>query len=557
MISRLLSTLEPQRRHLAILVGLLLLTFVLTVMLAVQARRAELARQQQAQGVLVDMSGTAAVQWGRLLEERLGVAAVRSVVGVASALDSDPDLGLEVLRSLFRIDGLCGDCTSETVKATLFALDLRTQQIEISGHDGQGSPAALKAAIMARVYAPDFAPLTDHVGLTLAFADQATPLFAPTLVVRDARNVPVRVVGYFTPLHEFAGALEQVFSKMPLLPATMAKGLPNDSFFSIRADIGDVTIVDAGHDYEFAAADTLRSPPFDGVVLRVGVRGNAETRLLMDGALSSGLPLLLTLLVMICGLIVVSLLLVRREVELVQLRADFISGVSHELRTPLAQIRMFTETLLLNRVRSDVERRRSLEIIDQEARRLAHLVENVLLFSKSEGGRRSPIAPEPTELAAEVRRAVESFGPLSRTRDVSVRVELQDNIIVAVDRGALRQIMINLVDNALKYGPPGQRVTVGVALYDEVARVWVDDEGPGIPVADRERVFDSFFRLTRDVESRTSGSGIGLAVVRQLAQLHEGAARVESAPGGGARLVVEFPDAYLRSAPASDLAAAS
>jgi signal transduction histidine kinase len=558
MIKRLLSPPEPHRRHLTFLVGLLLLTFVLTVILAVQARGAELARQQQAQGVLVDMSGTAAVQWGRLLEERLGRAAVQSVMPVAGALSLRADHPLAELQSLFRIDMMCAECISEMDAAEFVDIDLRSQRAERTDFRGRRLDPGLGMSIAAQAVSGNLAPLSDDVGLALVFVgDEGDFRFAPALVVHDAGGVPIRVVGYVLQRDVLAQWSATIFRTMPLLPATISKGLPNDSFFSIRAEVSGAVFIDTGHELEFAGADTMRMPPFDGVVLGVGVRQNAETRLLMDGALSSGLPLLLTLLVMISGLIVVSLLLVRREVELVRLRADFISGVSHELRTPLAQIRMFTETLLLNRVRSDVERRRSLEIIDQETRRLAHLVENVLLFSKSEGGRRSPIAPEPTELAAEVRRAVESFGPLSRTRDVSVRMELQDNIIVAVDRGALRQIMVNLVDNAIKYGPSGQRVTVGVALYDELARVWVDDEGPGIPEADRERVFDSFFRLHRDVESRTSGSGIGLAVVRQLARLHEGDARVETAPGGGARIVVEFPDAYLRAASAPDLAAAS
>ncbi|MEX1184082.1 MAG: HAMP domain-containing sensor histidine kinase, partial [Gemmatimonadota bacterium] len=275
------------------------------------------------------------------------------------------------------------------------------------------------------------------------------------------------------------------------------------------------------------------------------------------GTSTARLSLLLALLTTIAGLIILALLLVRREAELVRLRADFISGVSHELRTPLAQIRMFTETLLLGRVRSDLERRRSLEIIDQEARRLTHLVENVLLFSKTEGGRDTRLAPEPTPFAGEIRRAVESFGPMCRSRDVEIRTELQDNITAAVDRGALRQILVNLVDNALKYGPAHQRITVGVALFENVARVWVDDEGPGIPQAERDRVFESFHRLQRDIELRTAGSGIGLAVVRELARLHGGQAWAEDAPGRGARVVVQFPGAYLRVEPSTELAAAS
>src|SRR5690606_24673188 len=101
------------------------------------------------------------------------------------------------------------------------------------------------------------------------------------------------------------------------------------------------------------------------------------------------------------------------------------------------------------------------------------------------------------------------------------------------------------------------RITVGLALYDSAARIWVDDEGPGIPAADRERVFDSFVRLRRELEARVTGSGIGLSVVRELARLHHGEVRAESAPGGGARIVVEFPGAYLRAETPSEMSAAS
>jgi signal transduction histidine kinase len=135
---------------------------------------------------------------------------------------------------------------------------------------------------------------------------------------------------------------------------------------------------------------------------------------------------------------------------------------------------------------------------------------------------------------------------MCQARGVEVRTELEDGVTAPVDRAALRRIMLNLMENALKYGPDEQRITVGVALFGDVVRLWVDDEGEGIPRSDRERVFDSFYRLSRELDRRITGSGIGLAVVRQLATLHNGRAWAEEAPGGGARLVVEFPDAYVR-----------
>jgi signal transduction histidine kinase len=253
--------------------------------------------------------------------------------------------------------------------------------------------------------------------------------------------------------------------------------------------------------------------------------------------------LLFTLFGLTAGLIVIALYQLRRESEIAALRTDFVSGVSHELRTPLAQIRMFAETLVLGRVRSEEERRRSLEIIDQEARRLTHLVENLLHFSRSE--RQSlRVAPAPAVLGPLVRSVVESFTPLAETRKVRLRVSLADGVVGCVDEGALRQMLLNLLDNAVKYGPDGQTVTVGIdPSVGDRARLWVQDQGPGVPPADRDRIWDQFWRLERDRGSAVAGTGIGLSVVRELAALHRGRAWVEVAPGGGARFVIEVPAA--------------
>src|SRR6185503_21283979 len=106
---------------------------------------------------------------------------------------------------------------------------------------------------------------------------------------------------------------------------------------------------------------------------------------------------------------------------------------------------------------------------------------------------------------------------------------------------ALRQVLLNLLDNAAKYGPAGQTITVGSEIAGEHARIWVEDEGPGIPNEDRHRVWEPYVRLNREAESATGGSGIGLSVVRELVTLHGGRTRAESAPGGGARVVIELP----------------
>jgi signal transduction histidine kinase len=112
---------------------------------------------------------------------------------------------------------------------------------------------------------------------------------------------------------------------------------------------------------------------------------------------------------------------------------------------------------------------------------------------------------------------------------------------VSLDRDALRQILLNLLDNAVKYGPAGQTISVGSEIAGDRARVWVEDQGPGIPRDERQRVWEPYVRLNREAESATGGSGIGLSVVRELVTLHGGRTRAESAPGGGARVVIELP----------------
>jgi signal transduction histidine kinase len=107
----------------------------------------------------------------------------------------------------------------------------------------------------------------------------------------------------------------------------------------------------------------------------------------------------------------------------------------------------------------------------------------------------------------------------------------------------MRQVLLNLLDNAVKYGPRGQTVSLGLALTDGRARLWVEDEGPGIPPSDRARVWRPFVRLARDVDRQTAGSGIGLSLVREIVIRHRGTARFESSPAGGTRVVVELPGA--------------
>jgi signal transduction histidine kinase len=245
--------------------------------------------------------------------------------------------------------------------------------------------------------------------------------------------------------------------------------------------------------------------------------------------------LLATLVVLGAGMVVV-----RRESELARLRSDFVAGVSHELRTPLAQVRRFAETLRLGRVRTAQERDRSLAIIEQESHRLTHLVENVLQFSRAER-QAIRLALRPRVLDEEIAGAMAAFTPLAEARGVRLEACLEPHVRAMVDADALRQILLNLLDNAVKYGPQGQTVRVAMGRRGATAMITVEDQGPGVPSAERARVWDPYYRMDRDVESAVAGGGIGLAVVRELVHGHGGSVDIDSATPHGARFIVTLP----------------
>ncbi len=359
----------------------------------------------------------------------------------------------------------------------------------------------------------------------------------------DPAHRPVAAYGFEFCLRRFAPpSIQRVLLKGAVLPPSVTRGLPNDSLFSVRVRDGlGAEIFRSPITYESPFRNTHSLDYLGGLTTEITFRPDIAERLLIGGLPSSRLPLLLTVLALTLTLVLFGLLQLRREDELQRLRADFVASVSHELRTPLAQLRMFAETLLLGRVRSEQERTRSLEIIDQEARRLSHLVENILQFSRAER-QALQLNLIDQEIAPHVREAVEIFEPIARARRVTVDLLVAAGLRARIDAGAMRQILLNLLDNAVKYGPADQHVRVTLSRVDDRARLTVDDEGPGIPAADRMRIWQAFQRLERDVNSAIAGSGIGLAVVCELILGQGGKGWVEEAPTGrGARFVIELP----------------
>jgi signal transduction histidine kinase len=205
-------------------------------------------------------------------------------------------------------------------------------------------------------------------------------------------------------------------------------------------------------------------------------------------------------------------------------------------------------------VRSEAERRRSLEIIDQEVRRLSDLVDNILCFSRGERGA-TRIAPEECDLVALVSETIERFVPISSECGTRIRLESEPYLEATVDPDSMRRVVLNLLENAVRYGPAEQEIVVSLSEDDERIVIVVDDEGPGVPTGDRDRVWRKFHRLERDRERHHGGLGIGLAVVRDIVALHHGTTAVRGGARGGAQFVIELPASPPSRRGANEIAA--
>jgi len=287
-----------------------------------------------------------------------------------------------------------------------------------------------------------------------------------------------------------------------------------------------------------ASASAIAVPAWDVRVMLNTTRGSPAMAPFVPQFV---LSLLLALLSLTIGLAVVMLFRLRREQAFARQRSTFTSAVSHEMRTPLAQILLFGETLQLGRTRTDADRALATGAIVQEARRLMRLVDNVLRFTRLEQGP-AALRQEAVAVDALVRETSRQFAPLAETSGATLEVIAPHGVEALADADALRQVLLNLLDNAVKYGPPSQHVVTRVERVADAIVVSVEDEGPGIPSRDRERIWRPFERASHPLLSR-SGSGLGLTIVRELVGAMGGRVTCESAraDGTGARFIVRLP----------------
>lgn len=224
-----------------------------------------------------------------------------------------------------------------------------------------------------------------------------------------------------------------------------------------------------------------------------------------------------------------------RELRLAAQRVNFVNQVSHELKTPLTNIRLYAELLQDELADDDTAEpspvQRYIGVITAESLRLSRLITNVLNFARLQK-QRLPLQPQLIDLDELVRRSVEAFRPALQARGVVIRLECAVPQPVPLDAELVEQILNNLLSNVEKYGAAGGALLVTTLQDAAVVSVQVRDFGPGIPPAERERIFEPFYRLSNQLSDGVSGTGIGLGIARDLARLHGGELRViDSDPG--------------------------
>jgi signal transduction histidine kinase len=244
---------------------------------------------------------------------------------------------------------------------------------------------------------------------------------------------------------------------------------------------------------------------------------------------------------LVVGGIIMALRTASREMRLSQMKSDFVSNVSHELRTPLASIRVFGEFFKLGWVKEREKVREYGEFIENESRRLTQLINNILDFSKIESGSKTYQfeRADVKEVVAETLKAFEVR--LSQSGFNVVTIAPPEPLVAAINRDAITQSVMNLLDNAVKYSGEDKEITVWLDRKDKYITIAVADHGIGIPVQEQEKIFEKFYRVSTGLVHDVRGSGLGLSIIKHIVDAHSGKITVESQQGAGSTFTIFLP----------------
>ena len=538
-----LVTSRWERLRPAIHIGVLLLVLAGTAVLAIEAYLSHQSYAERARAASHDLAFEAGANLSRWAEQRL----IYNQMLYFTPVPSRESYDTPKRRASFSEMALApakegcesGMCPAGPARTT-FHFDLRTGSWETTGAPIDSAAARLIRDSISDEALHRYQKAWELAVLAVPSGGQTHLVFYR--VAWDSAGKPAAVNGLELDMPRVAREMfSRTLSQGALLASAQTHGRPNNALFSVRVVTKDGTeYLEAGPKADVAptiAEYSKGEGGFGPYLVQIGLSpvlraeaasGREDTRFVR------------TLLAFAASviLIVIAIAQTRRENTLARLRESFVASVSHELRTPLAQIRLYSEMLQMGFVRNQSEHIAAVQVIVHEAGRLTYLIENVLTYSRaSRHELRLEVSPVDVEgVLTELTRTV---GPLASTAGVAFRTDADHGLVVTADRAALLQVLVNLIDNAVRHGTGGTQVVLSARRTGSTVQFLIDDCGPGVPRRDRERIWRRFVRL--EGRTRSTGSGIGLSVVAELVQGMNGRVWVTVSPMGGARFVVELP----------------
>ncbi len=535
---------HPQERRIgprwAAMLAPLVLGFVVSVVLAYQSFDTRRQHRATARATAREHAGFAAFLIASSVDREMQQTLLYSFYPVDLARDRDP--GSSPDPAVLRTEPEASRCAPllSAEERRFFSFDMGTGELVVDGPYRPGFDAWITEAIQANGDADVRGPR--HI----AGND------GPSLVTYRIWSDPLQSIAYgFDSCWqtEEGNVFQAAVKATQALPPSLVGETPNDSLFTLTARDGTGRLVYGEH-WVRPGSNALTNPQYYGTVpvrptaqyggleLRVTLLSTVAERLIRGGVPQSRLPLALGLVLLTGGLMAIAVIRLRRGHDLVTARARFVRNVSHELRTPLQQVLLFTDLLRSDRLKEPEKRKEALDIMHAETLRLIALSQNILQFSSNQHASLRLVS---VDLSALVEQTVQQFGPLARASDAEIQLVVEQPSHVDADEDALRRVLVNLLDNAVKYGPSGQTITVRVGTYGPWGEVSVCDRGPGIPVSERSLIWQPFRRLEREEAGSTAGSGIGLSIVRTAVDAMSGEVEVTDAQAGGSCFRIRLP----------------
>ncbi len=274
--------------------------------------------------------------------------------------------------------------------------------------------------------------------------------------------------------------------------------------------------------------------------LAIQASGENYVDLIRERSRNNLVLLVFTILILLIGIMVI-IKNIRGALKIANLKSDFVANVSHEIRTPLALIRMYSETLLLNRIDTEDKKKQYYNVIFRESGRLTYLVNNILDFSRIEANKKT-YQMERISLNEIVESVYEPYTYAMQEKQMQGYLQLSgQKIFIMADKQAVEEAISNVIDNAIKYNENSVEISVSTYLDQNFAYCEIKDTGIGIPSTEVGKVFEKFYRLEGSLTQKTKGTGLGLSLVKNIMEAHNGEVKLKTKMGNGSAFILKFP----------------